>query len=136
MDKNPHAVYQREIDKLKHKSHELQETIVTQMQRLTADSNQILKASTLAVAIGVVGFLAYRMVTSRQKSSDAGQEGKQQLSRISSATSNVVEMIRNAMVSFLLSVLRERLISFIERVNQKSDDAIKSIDHAATAAKN
>jgi hypothetical protein len=135
MEKNPHAVYQNEIDKLKKKSHELQETFVTQMQRLTADGNQVLKAGALALAIGAAGFLAYRLVTNR-KGADAISEGKNQLSRISSASSNVVEMIRNAMVSFLLSVLRERLISFIERVNQKSDDAIEGIDHAAAAAKN
>lgn len=119
------------IQALREKTSELRKTITDQLGHLTADTNQIIKvgAITLGVAVGAWLVIKLAQGVRTKKEVTYTPEGA-----VVTKTSSlpVVEMIKNAIATFLLSIARERIISFMEKMNQKHEESTGS---SATSTK-
>ncbi len=130
--------YDNEVDKLKSKTRDLKQSFTDQLYNLTMDSNQAIKVGAAALGVAIGGFLIYKLVSNakakKQKHTFA-ENGAIALTKMQSAGLGIVEMIKGAMASFILSIARDKIISFIERVNQKGNDAVEGLENAAAAKK-
>lgn len=129
------SAYSLEVDKLKQKTRELKDSFTNQLNQLTTDTNQAIKVGAIALGIAVGGYIVYRLVSSgggKKKKYREASEGNLPVAPEKSGF-DIVDMIKSAIASFILSIARERIIQFIERINQKSDEATASADSVTTA---
>lgn len=129
------SAYSLEVDKLKQKTRELKDSFTNQLNQLTTDTNQAIKVGAIALGVAIGGYIVYRLVSSgggKKKKYRESSEGSLPVAPERGGF-DIVDMIKSAIATFILSIARERIIQFIERVNQKSDDATASADSVTTA---
>lgn len=109
-----------DLDRLKARTRELKNSVSQQLSNLSTDTNQALKVGLLIAGVAVGAWIVIKL-TSRGGKQVVVSNGAALVPTRSSFP--IVDTIRNAIAAFLLGIARDRIISFLERMNQPTDES-------------
>ena len=122
----------REIDELKRRTSQFKQSITDQLSNLTSDVNKMTRVGLVVAGVAVGTFIVYKLLSSRRSDEvEASLDGEIAFGDHSKKVAvhyrrelPIVTMIKNAIASFILGIARDKIMAFIEEVNNKYNDKI------------
>ena len=118
-----------DLEHLKAKTKELKQNVSQQLTNLTTDTNQAVKIGVVLLGIAAGAWIVYKLSTRTERSVTLADGTKLVPVRSSFPLLNT---IKNAIAAWLLGMARERIINFLERVNEAQNEVKGRTNTAGT----
>ena len=111
---------EQERDNLAARAREIRGTLEGQLGILTKDLMKAKNSLLVIAGVAVAGFIVYRVLSGPARRKVRTENGG--FAMVAKTRENpFVTMIKSAIASFLLSVAREKLVSYLESLNSKHE---------------